>query len=122
MPDGKADVVGRSGLWAEGTIVLGTRTPCGADPKLDIELVGGVRGSHVRMSGDIVSGTRTAIWGIESLLMNEARVTFDLSDVTSMDGVGLEALLSLMDSVRVHGGSLVIGREWHSVQSFEELR
>ncbi len=81
------------------------------DPRLDIELLGDVSGSQVRMTGDVVAQTSTALWGIEPILMNEARVTFDLSAVTSIDGAGLEAVLSLMDSVRSFGGSLVIGCE-----------
>lgn len=75
-----------------------------ADPKLEIELVGGASGSHVRMSRDIVAETQIALWGVESLLMNEPRVTFDFSAVTSIDGTGLETVLSLMDSVRLYGG------------------
>jgi hypothetical protein len=69
-------------------MTISIQTMFTADPKLDIELVGGATGSHVRISGDIVAGTGTALWGIESLLMNETRVTFDFSVVTSIDGSG----------------------------------
>jgi anti-anti-sigma factor len=78
-------------------------------PKLHIELVCLMNGSLVRMNGELVVQTLTALWGVESLLVNEARVTFDLLGVTSIDSAGLEAVLGLMDSVRGRGGKVVIG-------------
>jgi ABC-type transporter Mla MlaB component len=84
-------------------ILAGQPMPA-ADPKLEIELVGSASGSHVRISGDIVAETRIALWGVESLLVNEPRVTFDFSAVTSIDATGLETVLSLLASVRLRGG------------------
>ena len=89
-------------------------------PSLDVELVCGVSGSQVCVRGDIVEQTRIALWGVESLLLNEPRVIFDFSAVTSIDGAGLEAVLALMDSVRAHGGSLEIGCGRYEVYSAGE--
>jgi ABC-type transporter Mla MlaB component len=83
-------------------------TQFGGNPQLDIEFVCLLTGTYVRMRGEVVVQTRTALWGAESLLVNEARVTFDFSAVTSIDSAGLETVLSLMDGVRSHGGTVVI--------------
>jgi ABC-type transporter Mla MlaB component len=84
-------------------------TPPTDSPRLHIELVCLMSGSHVRMCGEVVVETVTVLWGIESLLLNETRVTFDFSAVTSIDSAGLEAVLDVMNSVRASGGRVATG-------------
>jgi anti-anti-sigma factor len=81
-------------------------------PLLQIELLEDTSGGCVaRMSGDLVGETAAALWSIEPMMANEARVVLDLSGVVSIDSAGLEATVRLMDAVREFGGRLIIGRD-----------
>jgi len=83
----------------------------GANPSLEITLDGGAAGCHVKFGGDVVEQTRTALWTIEPLLMNETSVTFDVSQIRSVDVAGLEAALNLMQFVHSSGVNFTIGAE-----------
>jgi ABC-type transporter Mla MlaB component len=85
---------------------------------LRIELVEGPRGCLVRFSGDLVGDTSVCLWSIEPMLINEARVTLDLSGITSIDVAGLEAALRLMGAIHAFGGRLTIGRGELSATAF----
>jgi ABC-type transporter Mla MlaB component len=61
------------------------------------------------MSGHLVGETIAALWSIEPMMANEARVVLDLSGVVAIDGAGLEATVRLMDTIRAFGGILTIG-------------
>jgi ABC-type transporter Mla MlaB component len=82
-------------------------------PLLEIELLEDASGGCLaRMSGHLVGETASALWSIEPMMANEARVVLDLSGVTTIDSAGLEATVRLMDAIRAFGGSLTIGSEW----------
>ena len=57
-------------------------------PLLEIELMEIANGCLARLSGDLVSETRAALWSIEPMLANEARVALDVSGVTYHRRVG----------------------------------
>jgi hypothetical protein len=76
---------------------------------LEVQLLSGPDGCFARFAGDLVEDTRAVIWGVEEILLHDARVVLDLSGITSFDGRGLEAALALMDAVRSFGGTLMIG-------------
>lgn len=81
-------------------------------PLLEIELLEDTSGGCLaRMSGHLVGETASALWSIEPMMANEARVVLDLSGVTTIDSAGLEATVRLMDAIRAFGGSLTIGSE-----------
>jgi len=83
-------------------------------PLLEIELMEIANGCLARLSGDLVSETRAALWSIEPMLANEARVALDVSGVTSIDGSGLEAALRLMHAVHIFGGTVTLGDDHSS--------
>jgi ABC-type transporter Mla MlaB component len=86
-------------------------------PFLQIELLEGTCGGCLaRMSGHLIGDTAAALWSIEPMMANEARVVLDLSGVVTIDSAGLEATVKLMDAIRAFGGTLTIGREEVSVQ------
>jgi len=82
-----------------------------ATGQLEVHLLSGPNGCLARFVGDLIGETRGAIWGVEEILLHDARVAMDLSGVTSFDCLGLEAALGLMDAVRLFGGVLTIGDE-----------
>jgi hypothetical protein len=79
--------------------------------RLEVQLISGPEGCRARFAGDLIEGTRAAVWGVEQILLHDARVVVDLSGITSFDSLGLEAALGLMDAVRSFGGKLTIGDE-----------
>jgi ABC-type transporter Mla MlaB component len=85
-----------------------------ATPLLEIELMEIANGCLARLSGDLVAETRAGLWTIEPMLANEARVSLDVSGVTSIDGSGLEAALRLMNAVHTSGGTVTFGCEQSS--------
>jgi ABC-type transporter Mla MlaB component len=90
-------------------------------PLLRIELLQDTAGGCLaRMSGHLVSDTVAALWSIEPMMANEARVVLDLSGVVAIDSAGLEATVRLMDAIRTFGGRLTIGSEKSSVSLLAE--
>ena len=73
------------------------------NPSLEITLDGGASECHVQFGGDVVEKTRSALWTLEPLLMNERNITFDVSQIRSVDVAGLEAALNLMQFVHSSG-------------------
>jgi len=71
-------------------------------------------GCLARMSGHLIGATAAALWSVEPLMANEARVVLDLSGVVAIDSAGLEATIRLMDAIREFGGRLTIGRDQSS--------
>jgi ABC-type transporter Mla MlaB component len=85
--------------------------------QLRIELLEGTSGGCLaRMSGHLVGGTAAALWSVEPMMANEARVVLDLSGVVEIDSAGLEATVRFLDAIRAFGGSLTIGCD----ESWEE--
>jgi anti-anti-sigma regulatory factor len=81
----------------------------GSPPLFQIELLEHISGGCLaRMSGHLVGDTVAALWSIEPMMDNEARVVLDLSGVETIDSVGLEETVRLMDAIRAYGGSLFI--------------
>jgi len=80
----------------------------GVKPSLEITLDGGAAGCLVKFGGDVVEQTRTALWTLEPLLMNETSITFDVSKIRSVDVAGLEAALNLMQFVHSSGVNFTI--------------
>ena len=78
-------------------------------PRLEVALIGGSDGCTARISGEVIAETTVALGSIESMLVNEAHVTLDLSGVTSIDDAGLLALVRVIDAVLAFGGRLTIG-------------
>jgi ABC-type transporter Mla MlaB component len=78
-------------------------------PRLEAALIGGSDGCTARISGEVIAETTVALGSIESMLVNEAHVTLDLSGVTSIDDAGLLALVRVIDAVLAFGGRLTIG-------------
>lgn len=78
-------------------------------PLLQVELAESPRGYLARFRGDLVAETAGVLRGIEPILVNETRVSLDLSGVTSVDQVGLEAALNLVEALHAYGGRLTIG-------------
>ena len=60
-------------------------------PLLQVELAESPHGYLARFRGDLVAETTGVLWGIEPILLNETRVSLDLSGVTSVDQAGLKA-------------------------------
>jgi ABC-type transporter Mla MlaB component len=97
---------GRSSDWLVGR----DRDSAGEqDGLLEVQLVSGPNGCLARFTGDLIEETRGVVWGVEQVLLHDARVVLDLSGITSFDSRGLEAALRLMDAVRTFGGTLMIG-------------
>jgi ABC-type transporter Mla MlaB component len=69
------------------------------------------------MSGHLVAGTAAALWSVEPMMANEARVVLDLSGVVEIDSAGLEATVRFLDAIRAFGGSLTIGCDESSEES-----
>jgi ABC-type transporter Mla MlaB component len=78
-------------------------------PLLQVELVDSPRGYLARFSGDLVAETTGVLWGIEPILLNETRISVDLSGVTSVDQAGLKATLKLIEALHAFGGKLTLG-------------
>lgn len=117
-----------TGLYNWGSAVQ-EEIECGSDaegkskesPFLQIELLEGISGGCLaRMSGHLIGDTAAALWSIEPMMANEARVVLDLSGVITIDSAGLEATVKLMDAIRAFGGTLTIGREEASVEGIGE--
>ena len=75
---------------------------------LEVHLVSGPDGCVARFKGELTEQTQNVVWGVEEILLHDARVVLDLSGITSFDSRGLEAALGLMDAVRSFGGTLLI--------------
>jgi ABC-type transporter Mla MlaB component len=58
--------------------------------------------------GDLVAETTGVLWGMEPILRNEPRVSFDLSGITSVDRAGLGAALKLVEALHALGGRLML--------------
>jgi ABC-type transporter Mla MlaB component len=106
-----------------GMLDVQTKTSFGSRPEtrskespvLQVELMEDTSGGCLaRMSGHLVGETVAALWSIEPMMANEARVVLDLSGVVTIDSAGLEATVRLMDAIRAFGGRLTIGREQSS--------
>ena len=78
-------------------------------PLLQVELAESPRGYLARFTGDLVAETTGVLRGIEPILLNETRVSLDLSGVTSVDQAGLRAALNLVEVLHACGGRLTIG-------------
>jgi len=78
-------------------------------PLLEIELAESPAGYVAQFRGDLVAETTGALWGIERLLLNEPRVSLDLSGVRSVDRAGLKAALRFVEALHAFGGRLTIG-------------
>ena len=86
--------------------------PEGPDtPLLQIELAECSDGCLAMFRGDLVAETTGALWGVEPILVNEARVALDLSGVTSVDRAGLEAALGMVGVLHTTGGRISIWGE-----------
>jgi ABC-type transporter Mla MlaB component len=85
--------------------VIGDTESRGA-PLLEVELAESPRGYLARFRGDLVAETTAVLWGIEPMLLNETRVSIDVSGVTSVDQAGLKAALKLVEALHAFGGSL----------------
>lgn len=75
-------------------------------PRLEVELAESPGGYLARFRGDLVADTMAVLWGIEPILLNETRVSFDVSGVTSVDQAGLKAALKLVEALHTCGGHL----------------
>jgi ABC-type transporter Mla MlaB component len=94
---------------------LGSGALVGESPKLEIELMDGPLGCTALLTGDLLAETQVGLWSVESILLNEATVSLDLSGVTTIDSVGLEAILTLISSVQSSGRAISIGARGSSV-------
>jgi hypothetical protein len=77
-------------------------------PLFEVELAESPSGYLARFRGDLVAETLGVLWGIEPILLNEPRVSLDLSGVTSVDRAGLEAALKLVEALHTFGGRLIL--------------
>jgi ABC-type transporter Mla MlaB component len=108
--------------WSTGVPIgmeLGSHTEGWSNelPSLQIELLEDTSGGCLaRMSGHLIGQTAAALWSIEPMMANEARVVLDLSGVVAIDSAGLEATIRLMDAIRAFGGTLTIGGQALSVE------
>jgi ABC-type transporter Mla MlaB component len=82
-----------------------------ATPDLEIVLDEGPEGCVARIRGELLRETCGGLWGVESILVNEAAIALDLSGLRAIDRAGLEALLMLMNAVQASGRALSIGNQ-----------
>jgi ABC-type transporter Mla MlaB component len=78
-------------------------------PLLQVELGERPYGYLARFRGELVAETMGVLWDIEPLLLNESRISLDLSGVTSVDQAGLIAALKLVEALHSFGGRLSLG-------------
>ena len=81
----------------------------GQIPNLEIELMDGPLGCIALLRGDLLAETQVGLWSVEPILINEVGVSLDLSGVTTIDSVGLGAILALISSVQSSGRAISIG-------------
>ena len=81
----------------------------GPIPNLEIELMDGPLGCIALLRGDLLAETQVGLWSVEPILINEVGVSLDLSGVTTIDSVGLGAILALISSVQSSGRAISIG-------------
>jgi hypothetical protein len=77
-------------------------------PLLEVELAESPSGFLARFRGDLVAETIGVLIGIEPILLNETRVSFDLSEIRSVDQAGLKAALKLVASLHALGARLIL--------------
>jgi ABC-type transporter Mla MlaB component len=94
---------------------LGHVALVGEPPKLEIELIDGPLGCIALLTGDLLAETQVGLWSVEPILLNEVAVSLDLSGVTTIDSVGLAAILALISSVQSSGRALSIGARGSSI-------
>ena len=92
-----------------GNGISGRGALAGQIPKLEIELMDGPLGCIALLRGDLLAETQVGLWSVEPILQNEVGVSLDLSGVTTIDSVGLGAILALISSVQSSGRAISIG-------------
>jgi ABC-type transporter Mla MlaB component len=93
----------------------------GQVPKLEIELMDGPLGCIVLLRGDLLAETQIGLWSVEPILINEVGVSLDISGVTTIDSVGLGAILTLISSVQSSGRAASIGMRRISISEAPSL-
>jgi ABC-type transporter Mla MlaB component len=93
----------------------GPSARAGQIPSLEIELMHGPRGCIALLRGDLLAETQVGLWSVEAILINEAGVSLDISGVTTIDSVGLGAILALISSVQSSGRAISIGMRKGSI-------
>src|SRR5580692_9987176 len=103
----------------DGSLDRGARA--GPIPNLEIELMDGPLGCIALLRGDLLAETQVGLWSVEPILINEVGVSLDLSGVTTIDSVGLEAILTLITSVQGSGRRVSIGMRRDSISEGSRL-
>jgi ABC-type transporter Mla MlaB component len=99
--------VGQLDCESDDAVMRVIREPESRDaPLLEVELAESPGGYLARFRGELVAETMAVLWGIEPILLNETRVSIDVSGVTSVDQAGLIAALKLVEALHAFGGSL----------------
>ncbi len=90
----------------DAVVAVSCEPDCRDAPLLEVELAESPGGYLARFRGDPVAETMAVLWGIEPMLLNETRVSFDVSGVTSVDQAGLKAALKLVGALHTFGERL----------------
>jgi ABC-type transporter Mla MlaB component len=104
-----------------GNGISGRGALAGQIPKLEIELMDGPLGCIALLRGDLLAETQVGPWSVEPILQNEVGVSLDLSGVTTIDSVGLGAILTLIASVQGSGRAISIGMRKGSISEAASL-